>query len=318
MSNVSRILYIHQRAQSEQGVKRSEIVQEFEISDRQAGRDIEYLRFSCNAPLEYDNKTKSYRYAEPFSGFDFMGEDALLARVLIHTLARSQPFMPMNADELKKRLDDFVPKSLVGLEGKIRYELPATEPVNHPLMTAIMQVMNSQQTMTIDYEDVNKQATTRKIEPRRLVNYGGAWYCIAVDCDKRAVRNFRLSRICSFIPNNGPPPVRISDNEIDAYIDGCYGAFKGPVHDHAVCRFYGTARNIVEHEIWHPDQDMECGNDALGDYIQLKLPFTRHDEILARILQYGAQAKAIAPDSLVKAWHEEIVRMHELVSSGVK
>ena len=43
------------------------ISEKFEISHRQAQRDIEYLKNKLNAPLKYDAAKKGFYYSEPFS-----------------------------------------------------------------------------------------------------------------------------------------------------------------------------------------------------------------------------------------------------------
>jgi len=296
-------------------IKLKTIIDEFSISRRQATRDIDYLRYSCGAPLEYDTSVQAYRYAEPFEDLDFLEEDALLSRVLIHRLARSTQFIPLTASELDRRLEGFVPPRLASLEASVRFELSSFEPVNRPLVSAIMKAMSEKRRASIRYTDMAAQDSERLIEPRRLVNYSGAWYCFAVDVDKAAVRNFKLSRMRGFDLLDARQASAITDEALDALIDSAYGAYKGPLTIRAAVRFYGPARAIVEHEVWHPDQKAAEGSEADGrQYLELTIPVYRFEELLGRVLRFGSNARPVAPTEFIDIWQDEIRRMYANIS----
>lgn len=313
MSNVARIAFINRTVQTAGSIQLVEIIEEFGVSARQALRDIEYLRYSCGAPIDYDYAIRAYRYTEPFDDLDFLEEDALLCRVLIHRLATTTPFMPLNATELDRRLEGFVPARLAPLESAIRFELSSFEDVDRALVSSIMRSVAEKRRMAIEYSDLSERASSRTIEPRRLVNYSGAWYCYAIDADKSAVRNFKLSRIKSFRALDERQTSTMGDDELDAMLDGAYGAYKGPTTTTTVIRFYGQALPIVEHEVWHPEQTLERSADPDGrQYLELSLPVYRFEELLGRVLRFGSNAIPISPPEFVQAWKDEIHRMREL------
>jgi predicted DNA-binding transcriptional regulator YafY len=63
MSNLHRILWIDAELRSERYPNARSIAEQFEISRRQAARDIEYMRDSLGAPLEFCAAENGYRYA---------------------------------------------------------------------------------------------------------------------------------------------------------------------------------------------------------------------------------------------------------------
>jgi predicted DNA-binding transcriptional regulator YafY len=315
MSKLERVVFINRLLRNQGRVTINEIVDEFSVSRRQAARDIDYLRYSCGAPLEYDPAIRAYHYVEPFDDFDFIEEDALLSRVLIHKLALSNPFLPFNASEIDRRLKGFVPPRLAPLEAAVRFELSSFEPVNRPLISAIMLAMSDKRRASIEYTDIADHDTARTIEPRRLVNYSGAWYCYAVDVEKVEIRNFKLSRVCSIHVLDTRQTSSITDKELDTLIEGAYGAYKGPKTVSATVRFHGPALAIVEHEIWHPDQSMAKGSDTDGRaYLELTLPVFRFEELLGRVLRFGSNALPIAPSKFLDVWKEEIRKMNAIIS----
>ncbi len=54
MSSLHRIQWIDEQIRRERYPNCSDIAERFEITRRQASRDIEYLRYSLDAPVEYD------------------------------------------------------------------------------------------------------------------------------------------------------------------------------------------------------------------------------------------------------------------------
>jgi len=64
VSNIHRIQWIDSYIRNNQYPNCSVISEKFEISKRQASRDIEYLKYSLNAPVEYSAKYNGYYYKD--------------------------------------------------------------------------------------------------------------------------------------------------------------------------------------------------------------------------------------------------------------
>jgi len=64
MSNLHRILWIDSQLRAQRYPNASRIAEQFEISRRQAARDIEYMRDSLGAPLEFCATENGYRYRD--------------------------------------------------------------------------------------------------------------------------------------------------------------------------------------------------------------------------------------------------------------
>jgi hypothetical protein len=62
MSNLHRIMWIDAQTRSGTYPNTQDIAGHFEISSRQAARDIEYMRDTLGAPLVYDHVHRGYRY----------------------------------------------------------------------------------------------------------------------------------------------------------------------------------------------------------------------------------------------------------------
>jgi len=64
MSNTHRLIWFDQQINEERYPNRKSLAERFEISIRQAQRDIDYLKDSMGAPLEYDSKKRGYFYSD--------------------------------------------------------------------------------------------------------------------------------------------------------------------------------------------------------------------------------------------------------------
>ena len=64
MSNMHRILWFDERVRAGAFPNARELAERFEISVRQAGRDIEYMQSSLLAPLTYNAKRRGYEYED--------------------------------------------------------------------------------------------------------------------------------------------------------------------------------------------------------------------------------------------------------------
>lgn len=66
MAILHRVQWIDTRIRQQAYPNLQQIIEKFEISRRQALRDIEYLRDSLGAPIAYSREHKGYRYTEAF------------------------------------------------------------------------------------------------------------------------------------------------------------------------------------------------------------------------------------------------------------
>jgi len=64
MSNMHRILWFDERVRAGAYPNARELAERFEISVRQAGRDIEYMQSSLHAPLSYNARRRGYEYGD--------------------------------------------------------------------------------------------------------------------------------------------------------------------------------------------------------------------------------------------------------------
>ena len=310
MSNLERIAYIDRSIRERGGVRISEVAGRFEISERQVKRDIEYLRNRLDAPLYWDSGARLYRYEHPWKELAFADEKALLFFVFARAAAENLAFIPLAEPGPLEHLRELVPKSLLSLEGAVRYELPGFEPADGELLALLLSALKEGRGIDVVYRDLEGRESERFLAPLRIVNYAGTWYCVAFDPAKAELRTFRLSRFvrvsCSGRRAEGLPEAAM----VDAFLNASYGMFKGEADKRARMRFYGHAREIVHRELWNPEQAAIEGVDTDGaPWFELELPVNQWDEILGRLLRFGAEGEAVSPPEFRERWLKAIDAM---------
>jgi predicted DNA-binding transcriptional regulator YafY len=312
MSQTERVAYIDNRIKTKGGVTARQVAERFEVTERQVTRDIEYLRDRLGAPIEWARSERRYRYSMTWSGLDFADETALLFYVFARAAAGTLAYVPLAEDGALGRLLELVPKALRKAEGAIRYELSGYEPADIDTLGLLVRSIAEGRRIDASYRDAEGNESERGIEPRRLVNYSGTWYCVAYDLERRALRTFKLSRFRRVSISRDKAQGKIEDAEVENFLASSFGMFKGKGDKRAVIRFRGRAVPIVRDELWHPDQSRREGVDPdRGPYVELTIPVSSWDELLGRILRFGAEAEPVSPAPLRKLWKEEIVRMSD-------
>jgi len=313
VSALERISYIDSRIREAGGVQARSVADRFETSERQIRRDIEYLRYRLNVPLRYVRERARYEYTEPYAGLSFVNEKALLFYVFSRAAASTLAYVPVTEKTGLKTILDAIPRDLRPLADKVRYELPDFEPADEETLSVLLASISEARRFDAAYKDSDGRTSERRAVGLRLLNYAGVWYCAAWDLDKIDFRIFRLSRISRISLSRDHIQSLPDERRVDEYMSLSYGVYKGAATESAVIKFYGWARSVVEHEIWHPDQERSEGTDPVrGPWIQLTLPASNFKELLGRTLRFGSMAVPISPKAFRDAWKKEIERMHEI------
>ena len=142
MSADERIRWFHKKVFDRCYPNASHLSEKFDISSRQAQRDVEFLRKELSAPLKYDASRKGYYYAAEFSLPMMMGDendpdiqDVITGLKLFNDMAATRSVIQMQLPytallEIKDKMTVMNLRGfIVGEEPKHRYrcEFPSAE-----------------------------------------------------------------------------------------------------------------------------------------------------------------------------------------------
>lgn len=313
-----RYYWFHNQIRNNKYPNSRHLADRFEISQKSAQRDIEFMRDRIAAPLEYSYTSKGYYYTD--QGFElppiWLNEEELVAFILAKRLAAAIPNR-----YLKDSLNTFISKFSSMLSNKIGFSLDDIQDkislknieyfaVDENLFRKIISALFVGRSLEIQYYSPYKnEMTRRKIIPLHLLDYMGNWHLVSFCTLRNQIRDFALSRIkeCNYINEKISLPLQIP--QLKRYLRKNFGIFHGGKGFEVSLRFSHNVSMIVREQIWHKRQKIRTLKDGS---IILNLPVANITEIKREVIKYGREVEALKPLRLRKAIKEEIKKMRKI------
>ena len=140
----------------------------------------------------------------------------------------------------------------------------------------------------------HEEPTDRTVDPQRLVHYRDTWYLDSWCRLREGLRTFSLDRIehCTVTDE---PAMDVDPKRLEAHFASGYGIFAGKPDAVAVIRFTAGGTRWAAAVEWHPAQEEQWLDD--GGY-ELRVPFSRAEELVRDLLAYGPDVEVLAPKAL--------------------
>jgi predicted DNA-binding transcriptional regulator YafY len=286
------------------------IARALEVSPRTVKRDIECLRDSHHAPIEWDPYKRSYRYDKPYdflSGLHLSAEESLALVLAGNTFAawRGTPLGRALSSALTQ-IADFAQDAVTVSAGSMRacLHLDQVEQDLHVrehrhFADLLNSIVNRCVIHLVYHKPTAATAELRQVQPLKLAYLDHGWVLIAHDLARNARRHFVLARIESLEMTHTTfqPPPRA---EIDHYLLHAFGRFASSTLHTVVLQFDATAAGYLRETPWHATQTIEPQPEGA-----VRLSFTVNDlrDVCRRILAQSGQVRAIAPPELIALVH---------------
>ena len=195
MSNLHRLQWIDAMIRAGRYPNCRRIADKFEISARQAARDIEYLRDSLNAPIEYSAERNGYYYTnEAF---------VLPAVVVSEEERRTLATLAEQYVGLRSRTGTRLAEIFGRLAGPIRAGkelgpvlLEEALPVEDvETYQALRQAIDERRVVRLTYRDQAGERTERAFCPYKLYTRAHVYYLVGYCRLRNELRTLRLDRI---------------------------------------------------------------------------------------------------------------------------
>lgn len=306
MDKLNRLYKLHGlMRRMRQPVPLTRIRDELGCSERTARRAIAELRDLLDAPLEYDSDRNGYGYVGPradtfeLPGLWFSPEEIYALLTSYQLLDALQPglFEPY-ITPIRTRLKTLLAHnhaSAPDLGQRIRLLQIAARPTDLANFRAVATATLTRKQLRLLYHGRARDETTeRTVSPQRLVYYRSNWYLDTWCHTRNAFRHFALDRLQP-VEVLDEPAREFAPAELDEHFASAYGIFAGRPTATAVLRFTPTAAKWVADEQWHPQQESTVLAD--GSY-ELKVPYSRPEELVMDILKYGPEVEVVGPADL--------------------
>lgn len=313
-----RYYWFHEQIKGNKRPNSKLLADKFEISQKTAQRDIEFMRDRIGAPLEYSHVDRGYYYTD--KGYElppiWLSESELVAFILAKRLAAAIPDRNLKdslstfISKFSSRVSDKVGFNLDDIQDKISLKNIEYYTVNESLFRKVVNALFSKKSLEIQYYSPHKdERTKRKIFPLHLLDYMGNWHLVSFCTLKNGLRNFALSRIeeCDYIDEKISLPTDLPP--IKPYIRKTFGIFQGGQSHDVSLKFSPKTSRTVKEQIWHKKQKIKELKD--GSVI-LNIPVADFTEIKREILKYGAEVEILKPLKLKKEIIEEIKKMKKI------
>lgn len=295
-----RYLWFHERLKMNKYPKIADLAAKFEISRRQAAREIEFMRLFLGAPIEYSSEHNGYFYDDDTFQFPglWVSEEEIISLVVARRLAAALPDRGLKGkfDAFLKKIGGDMDLDLLRLEEKVSLKNVRYSRVEPAVFQAVLRALARGRQLAITYCPASSDtAASRTIDPLHLLVYMGNWHLIAWCHERRAVRDFLLSRMhrAEVLPE--PVGSQADPRTIREKIEKRYGIFFDGPEQRVVLRFSGAGARRVHDQVWFPGQRLDERPDGT---LLLEFPVADFREVLRDILPFAADVEVLEPPEL--------------------
>jgi len=289
-----------------------DLAQVCETSVSTISRDIDFMRYQLDAPIEYDSFERGYFYSRKtfrlpagFSGAEDMLALGMAKSIL--SLYRETPLYEA-ADHLLESI--IAPIACDGsrdwLENRIVVPPTACAKVDSVIWNTIIGGLKKNRVIAFDYRGTwDEQDHGRRVRPYQLLFDSGVWYLYGFAEERRAERIFSLSRIKNAVLTEEGFTLPKDFNYADFTGDSYFGVFIGQEKNHFAIDCRGEAVIFASERQWAADQKISGNNGG----VTIEFTSTQFDKVLMWVLSCGCNAVPRKPKKLVDQWKRHVREM---------
>jgi predicted DNA-binding transcriptional regulator YafY len=322
MTSSARLLKLLALLQSRRFWPGTELARELEITQRSVRRDVERLRglgypVHAAAGVGGGYQLGAGKELPPLP----LEDDEAVAVAVGLRAAASGPIKGLEDASLRAlaKLEQVLPKRLrkrVNALQSVSVRMGAAGPtIDAEVLTTIAGACRDCETLHFDYSSRTGSATTRTVEPYRLVHTSARWYLLAFDLERKEWRTFRVDRIGPR-PRPGVPfkarPLPADD--VASYVSQSVSTdvyrFRARITVHASASEMGKRHSATAARI-EPLSAERCSVSTGGDSLEglawylgtLGFDFEVHEpkELIAHLTQVSERlARAAARSEIVR------------------
>jgi predicted DNA-binding transcriptional regulator YafY len=297
LSNLHRIQWIDMEIRSDKYPNCRKIAEKFEISRRQAMRDIEYLRDSLNAPVEFSHEKNGYYYSErTFAVPNLLMTDndrrmlALLSEKYKSTKSGASLEIARLFDRLSGLKEDAGESSadtdrIKRIDDAVLFELEAAEIAN---ILPMRDALENKRKLEFEYLNGGNVRSRRIVHPYKLLNRDSFVYLLAFCELRNNLRIFRCGRMTNvlILPEKFDA---LSENIISGFLNN--GAFNFRKPYEAGIKFIGGYDRDSLSKTFMTRTDVEDGD-------VLRVEFFKSEELIMSLLSMKKNFTVLSPSWL--------------------
>jgi len=312
----SRLLFIDRKIREGRHPNCSSMAGEWEVSRKTIQRDLDYMRYQLDAPLEYSAKHRGYFYTEEQYKLPAMNirESDLFGVYLAEKLLVQYEGTPIYDslcsvfEKIEHSLPNKISTDPASDQSKFTVFPPFSTTIDPAVWKTVINCLRSSQQVQIQYKTPGKKPVTRTIDPYHGVRFEGDWYVVGFCHLRDEIRTFSLSRI---ITAEKKEKVFLIPKDFDFQkLSGShFGVHWSDGEINVKIRFNKRVADYVRERTWHPSQEIVKCKD--GDII-LSLTVNHLLELKRWILSWGCDAQVLEPDSFSQNIRQTLIKAAEI------
>jgi proteasome accessory factor B len=291
----------------------------WEVSARTIQRDIDYLKYELEAPIEYDAVRHGFYYADPswFLPSVMVSEGDLLALLIGQQALAVYRGTPMAGElervyrKLAELLTDKIELGPELVQARFSFFNPPARPIDPEIWRTVLRGMLHGIELAVSYKAAGaREPKPHVLQPYHVVNAEGDWYLLARDEQWDDVGQYAMSRIRAATLTERrfavPRSFRPGDAMANRY--GRHLHVRGAKPVTVRLRIAPLLADYVSEKQWNPRQRLALQRDGS---LLLSFPVPDLRDVEPWILSLGEHVKVLAPASLrasVRARHARAAR----------
>ncbi len=294
----ARLLFIDKKIRQGHYPNCSSLAEEWEVSRKTIQRDIEYMRYQLDAPLEYSAQHRGYLYTEDQFHLPAMDirESDLFGIYLADKLLNQYEGTPIydSLCSVFEKIEQSLPEKISldsSEQDKFTVFPPFSTVIDQEVWRVVIGGLRSSEQVEISYKTPGKQEQWRILDPYHAVRFEGDWYIVGYCHLRQEVRTFSLSRIQA-AEKTGKSFAIPEDFDFEKLSGSRFGVHWGKDEIRVVILFTSRVADYIRERTWHPSQELTETDD--GGVI-LSLTVNHLLELKRWILSWGAEARVLEP-----------------------
>jgi len=284
-----------------------------EVNSRTILRDLDYMRYYLDAPIEYDYNRKGYYYSEPnfYVKSIILTEGELFAVTLFDQLLKQYRNTPLESSlkdifsKIIRAMPDNISVDTAFIPSQTVFIADPPVSIKPEVFEVMFTALKTRQTIVIDYRSLEEpEYSKRTLDPYHAVCQRNYWYMLA-HCHERPegprmysfarIRNPKLTGKHFSLPKN---------YNVENYFDNEMGVF---TTDKKIYQFeFLIDKKISTYAIertFHRSQKIKQLKDGS---IHLTFKTSQFNEVLRWVLGQGHTVKVLNPPELIQKVKDEI------------
>jgi predicted DNA-binding transcriptional regulator YafY len=300
----TRLLFIDRKIREKRFPNRSSLAEEWETSSKTIQRDLDYMRYDLDAPIEYSAKHRGFFYTEEqyqLPAINIRDSD-LFAIYLADKLLAQYEGTPIY-DSLRsvfQKIEDSLPDKVATRpgndQGLFTVFPPFSTVILPELFATVLDCLRSATRLEIEYRSPGADPAWRRIDPYHGVRFEGDWYVVGFCHLRQTIRTFSLARMITArkLKERFTLPKDFDFRQLSA---SQFGIHWGADDIEVKIRFDRSAADYVRERIWHPSQTVAEQPDGA---LILSLTVNHLLELKRWILSWGEAAQVLEPPALIE------------------